>query len=101
MEYVVDNRHHKSSKLSDEENTVKNTHNKKRQHELGVTNRAIWIKTGNALHSDIEYYEYTIPISQLSPSMMYRPPRTPQSKKKNERVMSEFARSAYMTASPI
>lgn len=89
------NRHHKSR---NEENCLKkNNNNIKIQHELGETNRAIWIKTGNSLYSDIEYYEYTLPITQSSSSLLYRPPITPQSREKNP-IMSEFARSAYMTA---
>lgn len=67
-------------------------------------NRAIYVKTGNSLYSDIEYYEYTMPKSSSSSTssslLQQRPPRTPQSSQKNK-AMSEFARSAYLTASPI
>jgi hypothetical protein len=68
-------------------------------------NRAQYVKTGNALWNDVEYYEYTIPV----PINHYydRPPRIlqhyhkQQKKQQQQEVMSEFARSAYLTSSYI
>lgn len=74
---------------------------KNSQHTLGVSNRAVYIKTGNSLHNDIEYYEYTIPVVSQLLSSFYHPTRATQSRMKQQHVMSEFAKSAYMTASPI
>jgi hypothetical protein len=68
-----------------------------------LSNRARYIKTGNALWDDVEYYEFILPV----PVQQNRPPRIPQqasplsSSPKEIQIlpMSEFARSAYLAAS--
>jgi hypothetical protein len=74
-----------------------------------LSHRAQWIKTGNALYDDIEYYEYIIPRSssrRLQQSSSNLPPRTSPSQssssnRKKKKPLSDFARSAYLTATPL
>jgi hypothetical protein len=68
-------------------------------------NRARYVKTGNALWNDVEYYEYRIPV--VVRQHQHRPPLIPNQqtsstpRKVQQQPMSEFARSAYLTASHI
>jgi hypothetical protein len=65
-------------------------------------NRARYVKTGNALWDDVEYYEYRMPV--VVRQHQHRPPLIPNQHtssspgKVHQQPVSEFARSAYITA---
>lgn len=92
--YIQKNHHHPASPLHSSNHHHQTYYNKGNTNQpksvVSATsdkglNRAVYIKTGNALHSDIEYYEYIIPKPISSSSILYRPPsRTSQSIRMNK-----------------